>query len=113
MPRLGIVEAEQQAGEGRLAAAGAAQQPEHLARLQREREVAQHRLVRPVAEGDAVELDGERPGRQRRGCPAGSSMALCSASRSLDAADAGGGLLEILHLAGDLLDRAVAAARCS
>ena len=44
---LGIVEAEEQPREGRLARAGPPEQPEHLARLEAERDVAQDGVAPP------------------------------------------------------------------
>ncbi len=67
-----VVEPEEQPRHGRLAAAGATQQAEDLARLQLERDVMQDRLVVLIAEGHFVEGDRQRspatiaPARPRR-----------------------------------------------
>ena len=68
-----IVEARQQIDDGRLAAAGRAQQRDGLARLDRERHAAEHRLAAlEVAESHVVELDSAAapgPARLRPVCP--------------------------------------------
>src|SRR5579884_1566656 len=55
-----VVEARQEAGDGGLAAPGAAQQPERLAGRQPKREVGEDVLAVLVAERDAGIADGER-----------------------------------------------------
>ncbi len=58
-------QAGEQAGERRLAAAGAPEHAQLRARRQREGEFVQHLLLRPVGEGDAIEHDQEHDGPDR------------------------------------------------
>ena len=62
-----VVEPRQQQRDRRLAGAGGADHGHRLARADAQREPAQHRLGRHVAEPDVVEFDAGRVGRQRRG----------------------------------------------
>src|SRR5262249_1981695 len=104
---LGIVEAEQQPGDGRLAASGPPEQPQHLARRQTDRDFVEDRLVKAVAKRPPIDLHGERSGRPRRRpalwIPNGAALG----EQRPDAGDAGDRLLEILELASDVLDRPV------
>ena len=57
---LDVVEAEEQARQGALAAAGASEEAQGAARLEAEGNVAQHGAALGVLEVDAVELHGQR-----------------------------------------------------
>ena len=90
-PACGIVQPQQQPRERRLAAARAAQHAQDAARGEGESDVVQHRLpvrrsprlgVVSVAEGDAVELDGERTGRQAAAAPRPARRVRAPAARS-------------------------------
>ena len=105
--RRRVVETEQETCEGRLAAAGAPEHAEHLARRETQRDVAQDQVVavraRFIGERDAVELDRERAGRDRRAAALG--QARLGAQQLGDAAHARDGALHVLELAAQLLDR--------
>src|SRR5207245_2708998 len=95
-----------QAGQRRLAAARAPEDAEDAARGHAERNVPERELAissSVVAEGNAVELDGQRPPRQRR-AGAGREAGLDRA-KLLDARDARDRLLHVLELMAKLLDR--------
>ncbi len=74
-------QSQDEAGERRLAAAGAPDDADRACRAEREVHVAEHRLVVAVVERDTVELDGQRPGRRRDG-PVVEDLAFEIASRS-------------------------------
>src|SRR5207245_839702 len=98
-----VVEARDEPRQRRLATSGPTQQADDLARLELEREVAQHQLVVAVAKPNARELDGQRHAtRQRRATtdvePSPSREQLA------DPAQARHCPLEILNLAGKALD---------
>ena len=57
LPLVRVVEAAEQVDQRGLAGAAGADQADHLARLDDEADVVQHRLARLVAEGDVLELD--------------------------------------------------------
>src|SRR5437764_1328015 len=84
-----------------VAAAGAAEQPEHLGWLQTQVDGVQHRVARLVAEGDALELYGKGTFGQQR--PARVRYARLDVEEGADAGDAGAGVLELLHLLADLV----------
>src|SRR5215470_6746689 len=60
-----IIQAEEQAGNRRFAAAGASEQSQHSARLKLERDVLQDVLLSIIAESDEAECDSQRVARQR------------------------------------------------
>src|SRR5260370_74650 len=94
--RSRIVQAEEQAGNRRFAAAGASEQSQHFARLKLERDVLQDVLLSIIAESDGAECDRQRVARQR-----GVSLVLktrLNMKKLLDAFDAGGCLLQIFDL---------------
>src|SRR5258708_14606668 len=64
-PRSGIVQAEEQAGNRRFAAAGASEQSQHFARLKLERNVLQDVLLSIITERKGAECDRQRRARQR------------------------------------------------
>ncbi len=101
----GVVEAENEAGDGGFAAARATEEAQHFAGAEIEGDIAQDKVVGVVfvAEGHAVEVEGEGAGGD-----GGAGAILEDAvgvEKVVDAGDTGGGLLEVLHLAGDLLHR--------
>ena len=79
-PRCGIVKAQQQVGQGRLARAAGADQGHQLARLDREIDVVEHGLL-AVREFHAFEADFGARGPERFGV-SGSGMVFCVASKS-------------------------------
>src|SRR5690606_16876953 len=102
----GVVETEHEARERRLARARAAQQAEPSARSELEADASQGELVRlrvEVVEVDVLERHGERPWRERLPTPRRQGGA--RPEQLADALDAGGGLLQLLELLRDLLDR--------
>ena len=56
-PGAGVVEPQQQVGQGALAGAGVADHRDRLTRPRLERDVGQHRLVRQIGEVDPIELE--------------------------------------------------------
>src|SRR5690606_7780477 len=98
-PGAGVVEAEDEARERRLARASAAQEAQPAAGREVERHAVQRELVGAgveVVEVDAVERDRQRAGRQL-GRAAGRQRR-ARAEQLADALHAGGGLLELLEL---------------
>src|SRR5215469_4129038 len=61
----GIIQAEEQAGNRRFAAAGASEQSQHSARLELERDVLQDVLLSIIAERDGAECNCQRVAWQR------------------------------------------------
>jgi hypothetical protein len=109
-PLAGVVEAEQQPGQGGLAAPRAAQQSEVVASGDGQIEPfevrARVRLRVVVPERHPFEANLERTGRQGGGPPRfEGSQPRALAEQLVDAPDAGPGPLQHLHLLGDLLDR--------
>src|SRR5262249_11421339 len=106
-PRRGVVEAEQEASDGRLAAAGAPQEAQRPPPGEGEGDAVQDEPGPvAVAEVDVPEVDAQGPGGQLAGLAgagAGEGVPGPGAGQGVDAGDAGGRLLEALHLTGDLL----------
>ncbi|MEZ4562922.1 MAG: hypothetical protein R2853_09305 [Thermomicrobiales bacterium] len=98
-----IVEARQEPDQGRFAAARPAQHAEHTPLCQVERDPAQHGNAWFVAEPDVVQVNGERPGWQ--GLAGAIGDAGTFGQQRFDAAQAGAGLLQILHFVANLLGR--------
>ena len=96
------MEAEQEPRDRGLPRAGPAEDADHLARFDPQRHVPQHRLL-PVGEGDGVDLEGQRTGRQR-GARAVDDLAL-RVEQLPHPHDAPGCLLQAVHLPGQLLER--------
>ena len=94
-PFLQLDHSGQQAGDGRLAAAGTAHQSQHRPRGQLEVGIPQHRGTVDVGKADAVELDRAGPRRQASGaveCGVGLRQ------QFVDADEGSLCLLELLHL---------------
>ncbi|MGN6362811.1 MAG: ATP-binding cassette domain-containing protein [Thermomicrobiales bacterium] len=120
IPDAALWDALEQARERRLAAAGAPEQTQYLAWRQGERQVNQRRtmlvVVRQIAvrcgrigEGDMVELNRQRGASGKRGRrgnrrPRTVHDRAALVQQRAHAANAGGGLLQVLQLAGDLFD---------
>ena len=79
-PRCRVVEAEQEAGQGGLAAPGAPQEAQHGARLQAEGDPVQHQLRLAVAEGHLLEGDGQGPAGDGAPGPSGRLLRVRSSS---------------------------------
>ena len=67
VPRIDLVEPREKLGDRRLARSGRTDDRDMLTRLDREREVLQHRLTGDVGEGHVIELDGASRSRKRYG----------------------------------------------